>query len=322
MNRKTVSLILILCAVLALVFTGVLHLSGAGDTVQPSDLPTTSIPATPVPASTNATGITGDEAKAIAVAAFPDIIGTDTAEVRLIDQPYSRRSWEVDDFSADLTMPDARNAQVWVDADTGEIYQFDLHAGKNGRPADPVITMDEACEIAEKYVENLSGGESLQLMVKRYNDEESTPTMKVAGTYFIRYGRLIRGVPCVDDGPAVEVDAVTGEIRHYDTVRETNETECRVTAEPSISSAQAEEILKNYLKETYGDLPGLTIRTIDLEWAAPRTYPDYPDGIPLIWQIYFDDDHYRSLTCPHYTSADIDAHTGEVLACSYQPDAT
>ncbi|MDK2975107.1 MAG: hypothetical protein PWP08_1478 [Methanofollis sp.] len=330
MSKKIMGLVLILCAVLALLFIGIPGLSGmvgTEDPVPPSIPPTrspgiTDVPETPVSPPTNATGITEEQAKAIAIDAFPEIIGTDTAEVRLIDQPYSRRSWEVDDFSADTDVPGARTAQAWIDIGTGEIYQFAVHAGKKGRPVDPAITMEEACAIADRYVENWSGGEPLELLVKRYDDEESALSGTVAGAYSIRYGRLIRGVPCTEDGPAVEVDAVTGEICRYDSVRETDETECRVAADPSISSTRAEEILKTHLQETYGDLPGLIIHSTVLRWAIPRAYPDYPDGVPLVWRIYFDDDHYRSLTCPQTTVAEIDAHTGEVLACYYQPDAT
>ncbi|WP_298667417.1 PepSY domain-containing protein [uncultured Methanofollis sp.] len=305
--------------IIGLALIGASGLSGSGNPVPPPTPPATDVPATP-PA--NATGITGEDAKAIAIAAFPAIIGADTAEVRFIDQPQSRRSWQVDDFSADLGMPGARNAQVWVDADTGEIYQFTIHAGKQGRPADPAITIEEACAIAERYVGNRSAGEPLELLVKRYNDEESPLAGKVAGTYFIRYGRLIRGVPSATDGLIVEVDAVTGEIRQFSIDRKTDEADCRVATEPSVSSAQAEEVLKKYLRETYGDLPGLTIHETTLRWAIPWAYPDYANGVPLVWEISFDDDHYRSLTCPHYTHADIDAHTGDVLSCYYRPDAT
>jgi hypothetical protein len=318
--KKFFIAIIILVALLAVVWGSLLPTPPGGDTNPSPTHLTTDIPATT--AHANATGITGDEAKAIAIAAFPAIIGADTAEVRFIDQPHSRRSWQVDDFSAELGMPGARNAQVWVDANTGEIYQFAVHAGIQGRPIDPAITMEEACAIAERYVGNRSDGEPLELLVKRYDAEESPLTGKVAGTYFIRYGRLIRGVPSATDGLIFEVDAVTGEIRQFGIDRETDEEACRVTTEPSVSSAQAEEILKKYLQETYGDLPGLTIHETGLRWAVPRAYPDYPDGVPLIWQISFDDDHYRSLTCPHSTYADIDAHTGDVLSCYYRPDAT
>ncbi|WP_067049488.1 PepSY domain-containing protein [Methanofollis ethanolicus] len=320
MSKKIIGILIIICAVLALILIAVPGLSGAGNPIPPPNPPTTDIPATTPIA--NATGITGDEAKAIAIAAFPAIIGVDTAEFRLIDQPHSRRSWQVDDFSADLGMPGTRNAQVWVDANTGEIYQFAVHAGKQGRPVDPAITMEEACTIAERYIGNRSDGEPLELLVKRYDAEESPLTGKVAGTYFIRYGRLIHSVPSATDGHTVEVDAVTGEIRQFSIDRETDEEACRVATDPSVSSAQAEEVLKKYLQETYGDLPGLTIHETGLRWAVPRAYPDYPDGVPLIWQISFDDDHYHSLTCPHYTYADIDAHTGDVLSCYYRPDAT
>ncbi|MDD3622047.1 MAG: PepSY domain-containing protein [Methanofollis sp.] len=104
---------------------------GQADPVQqgPSPSPSPTPPETTRSATTIAAEITEEEAKAIAVDAFPEIVGPDTAKVRfeqINDALGERRSWEVDDYSADLNVEGARHAQVWVDAATGEIMELSI----------------------------------------------------------------------------------------------------------------------------------------------------------------------------------------------------
>jgi len=113
---------------------------------------------------------------------------------------------------------------------------------------------------------------------------------------------------------------VTGKIRGYRKWWKTDEALCVADTVPSVSGEDAKDAVRAYLKETWGDLPGLDVHTADLVWYDGMTRGT--DPIPLVWVVWFDDDHYRSLTYPGDANAFVDAHTGEVLLCSYHPDAT
>lgn len=304
---------------------------GQADPVQqgPSPSPSPTPPETTRSATTIAAEITEEEAKAIAVDAFPEIVGPDTAKVRfeqINDALGERRSWEVDDYSADLNVEGARHAQVWVDAATGEIMEFAIHTGKKGRPDDPVLSEEEACAYADEFFQGREEGAVLE---RRPDVSYMTYTSRleggkeVAGFYGILYARLVRGVPCSGDGCDLEVDAVNGETRRFCKTWALDEERCRADTTPSIPAEEAEEHARAYLTETYGDLPGLTIHATLLKWAdRPLWTKDLSAPVPLGWEVTFDNDHYRSLTWPRNATAWVDAHTGEVFACDYRPDLT
>ncbi|QSZ68195.1 hypothetical protein RJ40_12165 [Methanofollis aquaemaris] len=327
MNRKIsffLSLFVVLAVFVIFIF---ISFSGSGqaDPVRQSPSPSPTPPETTTPA----TEITKEEAKAIAADAFPEIVGPDTAKVRfeqITDALGERRSWEVDDYSANLNVEGARHAQVWVDAATGEIMEFAIHTGKKGRPDDPVLSEEEACACADEFFQ---GREEGAILERRPDVLYQTYTSlveggkEVAGFYRIWYARLVREVPCSGDGCDLEVDAVNGETRRFCKTWALDESRCRADTTPSIQAEEAEERAGAYLKETYGDLPGLTIHTTLLKWADhPFWARDPSTAVPLGWEVTFDNDHYRSLTWPRNATAWVDAHTGEVFACDYRPDLT
>ncbi|WP_067050804.1 hypothetical protein [Methanofollis ethanolicus] len=192
-----------------------------------------------------------------------------------------------------------------------------------GRPAEPLVSMADARETARAYVDEKSGGADLERTSEHYNTFSSALTGTVAGRYSFNYARLIRGVPCLSDGFHISVDAVTGKVCGYSKWWKTDEDLCTAETAPSVSGDDAKDAVRAYLKETWGDLPGLDVHTADLMWYDSPSFMKIrgTDPIPLVWEVCFDDDHYRSLTYPGDANAFVDAHTGEVLLCSYHPDA-
>ncbi len=327
MTRKLVSIVLILCITGVLVVAGIRFFGPAGvptDTL-PAEQTVTPVPetavATPLPAAGD--GITAEEAKTIAVAVLPGIVRQETADVRIEtiqDALGERRLFEVSDYTTALTSPEARKAQVWVNARTGQVDGFCVHASNNGRPVEPVLTMEEACAIAGEYLEGLGETTGLADAVGRcYSPYTIKPAgTTVAGFYAVRFSRLVRGVPCIWDGCDVNVDAVTGEIRRYNRLRVLDEARCLADTGSAITTGEAEERVGAYLRDVHGELPELTFDSAALVWAdnlAPTT-----GAVPLAWKITFDDDYYRSLESPQTAAAFVDAVTGEVLSCDYRRD--
>ena len=321
MIRKLAGILVILCIAGLLIVAGVRFAVPAGTlpagpAVTPSpETPTVTLtPETPAPGG----NVTEAEAKTIAAAALPEIIRTETAKVRLEhiqDGQGERRLFDVSDSSV------TRQAQVWVDARTGEVTGFAIHVPNlAGRPINPVITMAEACVIAEELLADRGETADLAAAVGKYyspyTNERTGET--VAGFYAVKSPRIVRNIPCARDGCWVDVDSVTGEVRRYDRFRDLDAARCKGDTEPAITAEEAEAGAAAYLRETYGELAGLTFRSATLVWAenlVPAT-----DEVPLAWQIPFDDDYYRSLDSPRTDIAFVDARNGTVLSCNYRRD--
>jgi len=306
---KKLAGILVICIIGLLIIAGVRFAVPAGNppmgpTVAPA-------PETPAPDD----NITEAEAKTIAAAALPEIVRVETAKVRLEhiqDGRGERDLFEVYDRSNST-----RQAQVWVDAKTGEVTDYVIHTPDRGRPADPVITMAEACAIAEKFLadrgENVGLAAAVGKCYRPHTAERTGET--VAGHYLVDVSRSVRGVPCFWDGYLIDVDAVTSEVRRCCRCWDLNAARCTGDAEPVITAEEAEETLGTYLRETHGDLPGLVYHSTTLVWADNLV--SATGEVPLAWEIAYDDDHYRSREPPRTDIAFVDARTGTVLSCNY-----
>ncbi|SDJ85012.1 MULTISPECIES: YcdB/YcdC domain-containing protein [Methanoculleus] len=302
MTNKLTGILLILC------ITGVLIVAGVWFSVTAADPLPPEPPLSPTPGTTpTGDGITEAEAKTIAAAALPDIVRAETARVRL-----ERGLFDVSDSNA------TRQAQVRVDARTGEITGFVVHVpALAGRPAEPVLTMEETYGIAEEFLADRGETADLAAAVGKYytphKNERTGET--VAGYYGVALHRSIRGIPCAWNGCWIDVDAVTGEIRRYDRFWDLDAARCTADTEPAITAEEAEESARGYIQDTYGELSGLTFRSATLVWAdnsAPAT-----GEVPLAWKVSFDDDYYRSLGTLLTAAVFVDARTGEVLSCDY-----
>lgn len=242
----------------------------------------------------------------------------DRTNVELInngDGPY---------YECEIRTQDEKKIQAWIDPETGDLIGFSTGSQMMGRPAEPVLSMDEAREVAWAYVDEKCNGADLALTSEQYHSFSSGAIGTVAGRYSFNYARVIRDVPCLSDGFSISVDAVTGEVCRYSKQWKTNEDLCTAETVPSVSSEDAKDAVRAYLKETWGDLPGLEIHTADLMWYDSPSFMKIrgTGPIPLVWEMCFDDEHYRSLQYPRMANAFVDAHTGEVLNSSCHPDAT
>lgn len=309
MTNKLTGIFLILC------ITGVLIAAGVWFAAPADPLPPEP-PLSPTPGTTpTGDGITEAEAKTIAAAALPEIVRAETARVRLErvqDSRGDRRLFDVSDYNA------TRQAQVRVDALTGEVIGFVIHVPNlAGRPAEPVLTMEEAYGIAEKFLADRDETADLAAAVGKYytpyKNERTGET--VAGYYGVALHRSIEGIPCARDGYWIDVDAVTGEIRRYDRFWDLDAARCSADTEPAITAEEAEESARGYIQDTYGELPGLAFRSTTLVWVdnpAPAT-----GEVSLAWKVAFDDDYYRSLGTLRTAAVFVDARTGTVLSCDY-----
>ena len=313
MKKFIFALIIVIALLAAVVLSGFQSSPSGGPPAPPS--PAGNL--TPTPEVTPTPGIDAQEAEKkaekVAFEIFPDV---------KIDRTTVELTGEGDYFLYECVVwtEDEKKIQVWIEPATGDIRDFVVNWQMTGRPAEPVVSMDEARETAQAYIDEKSGGADLTQSLEHYSPLPRPPIGTVAGEYFFNYDRLIRGVPCLSDGYSIRVDAVTGKVCGYWKWWKTDEALCVADTVPSVSGDDAKDAVRTYLKETWGDLPGLDIHTADLVWYDGMTRGT--DPIPLVWVVRFDDDHYRSLTYPHDTSAFVDAHTGEVLLCSYHPDAT
>ncbi|MDD4255615.1 MAG: PepSY domain-containing protein [Methanofollis sp.] len=314
--KKFFFALIALVALLAIVVWGGLLPSPSSSGGEPTPPSPAGVP-TPTPGVSATPGIDAQEAKIeaekIALALFPEV-KVDRTTVELTDNGDSPF------YECEIRTQDEEKIQVWIDPATGDLLGFSAGSGMMGRPAEPSLSMDEARETARAYVDEKSGGADLTQTSEQYNPFSSGAIGTVAGRYSFNYARLIRGVPCSSDCFHISVDAVTGEVCRYSKQWKTDEDLCVANTVPSVSGEDAKDAVRAYLKGTWGDLPGLDIHTADLRWYDGQT--GSTDAVPLVWEVRFDDDHYRSLQYPHDTNAYVDAHTGEVLACSYHPDAT
>ncbi|WP_298667051.1 YcdB/YcdC domain-containing protein [uncultured Methanofollis sp.] len=316
MKKFIFALITVLALLAIIAWSGLLPASSGGPPAPPS--PAGNL--TPTPEVTPTPGIDAQEAEKkaekVALEIFPEA---------QIDRTTVELTGDGDYFlyACEVWTQDEKNIQVWIEPAAGDIRQFDVNGQMIGRPAEPVVSMDDARETAQAYVDEKSGGADLTQPSEQYNPFSSGAFGTVAGRYSFNYDRLIRGVPCDSDSYSISVDAVTGEVCRYWKQWKTDEALCTADTVPSVSGDDAKDAVRAYLKETWGDLPSLEIHTADLVWYDAPYFMKIrgTDPIPLVWEVRFDDDHYRSLTYPRMADAFVDAHTGEVLRSSYHPDA-
>jgi len=311
MKKFIFALITVLALLAIIAWSGLLPASSGGPPAPPS--PAGNLTPTP--------GIDAQEAEKkaekVALALFPDV-KIDRTTVELIDNEG--------DFSyiCEIQTQDEKEIGVQIDPATGDLIEFSTGWPRMmGRSTEPLVSMDDARETAQAYVDEKSGGADLTQPSEQYNPFSSGAFGTVAGRYSFNYDRLIRGVPCDSDSYSISVDAVTGEVCRYWKQWKTDEALCTADTVPSVSGDDAKDAVRAYLKETWGDLPSLEIHTADLVWYDAPYFMKIrgTDPIPLVWEVRFDDDHYRSLTYPRMADAFVDAHTGEVLRSSYHPDA-
>jgi hypothetical protein len=257
--------------------------------------------------------ISEQQAKVIALAAFPSLPAGDM-KVDLVTSPDFGQVWKYT-LSADTTT----EAYGLLDAETGMIVTFNRTIHPGARPQNPVLTIGNARQIADSTINSRNTGIlSINMSDGRYVPLV-TPSGNVAGSYRFIYNRIIQDHPCDTDGFIVSVDAISGAITEYVQRWETPDNAFMIAEDVVVPRYDATYTVQAKAKSIY---PSSTphIISADVRWKDrhdPATTPR-PSTIPLAWKIVFDDDIIRAKADPTPSVGWVDAQTGELLEIKYQ----
>jgi len=260
--------------------------------------------------------ISEQQAKTIALAAFPHLPAGDM-QVELSTSPDFGQVWKYT-LRADTTT----EASGLLDAETGAIYTFNRTINPGARPRNPVLTQEDARQIAYSTINNRNTGIILSVNM---SDGRYVPLVtqsgNVAGSYRFIYNRIIQDYPCDADGFIVSVDAVSGEITEYVQHWQTPENAFMLAEDTLVQYYEATYTVQANAKAIYpSSLPGLRIISADICWKDrhdPAVIPR-PATIPLAWKVVFDDDTIRANPNLAPGVGWVDTHTGDLIEMTYQ----
>jgi hypothetical protein len=291
----------------------------AGRTITATDTPepiqTASLNTYITPAGETSPKITENQAKAIALAAFPDL-PAGTMEVELATSTDFGMVWKYT-LRADTTT----EASGLLDAETGTILTFNRTIHPGARSQNPALTLDNARQIADSTITSRYNGVlSINMSDSRYIPL-STPVGNVAGSYRFVYNRIIEDHPSDADGFIVSVDAINGAVTEWVQRWQTPENAFMITEEAVVPRYDAIYTVQAKAKSMYpSSISTLTILSTDIRWkdrhdpaATPR-----PSTVPLAWKIIFDDETIRANPALSPGVGWVDAQTGELLEITYQ----
>jgi hypothetical protein len=258
--------------------------------------------------------ITEQQAKTIALAAFPRLPAGDM-QVELSTSPDFGLVWKYT-LRADTTT----EASGLLDAESGSILTFNRTIHPGARSRNPVLTLENARQTADSTINsrntgilsvNMSDGSYIPLVTQSGN---------VAGSYRFVYNRIVQDYPCDADGFIVSVDAVTGEITEYVQHWQTPENAFMLAEDTIVPKYDATYTVMARAKKIYPSVQGLIIISADIRWKDrhdPAIIPR-PATIPLAWKVIFDDDTIRSHPDLAPGTAWVDTHTGDLIDMSYR----
>ena len=132
--------------------------------------------------------ITADRAKYLVTEAFP-LLHPEMVRVRYNNSPDSARAWVFTmyrDNSIILTGA--------MDPETGQIFSFTRNIPWEGRQTDPLLDMNAAQKIADRYIFDKNRASlALNMSEARYNPLQF-PQKTVAGHYVFVYNRLVQDI--------------------------------------------------------------------------------------------------------------------------------
>jgi len=264
---------------------------------------------------TQAPQVTGKQAEAIALGAFPGL-PAGKMSVELITDPDFGQVWKFT-LRADTTI----EASGLIDAESGSVVTFNrtIHAG--GRPQNPVMTLENARQIADSTINDRNNGIlSINMSDGRYIPL-ATPGGNVAGSYRFVFNRIIQDYPCDVDGFIVSVDAVSGEVTEYVQRWQTPDNAFMIIETPVVVRYDAIYTVQAKAKTLYpSSISGLSIISAERCWKDehdPATTPR-PSSIPLAWKVVFTDETIRAKAGAAPAVGWVDTHTGEIIEFTYQ----
>ena len=259
--------------------------------------------------------ITADKAKNIVIEAFP-LLHPDVVRVKYNNSPDSVRAWVFTMYRDNSTILTGA-----MDPDTGQVFSFARSISWEGRPADPLLEMNAAQKIADRYIfEKNSAQLPLNMSDAQYNPLRF-PQKTVAGQYVFTYNRIVQEIPCDKDGFTISVDSLTGEVIGYDRRWNSPDSAFSVTMDPLVTRSGATFAVLKMAQEMYpASVDGLSIISSEIRWKDHQSQGSIPrpGSIPLAWKVLFTDEIIREKPLPLSGVGWVDIQTGKILDFYYQ----
>lgn len=207
-----------------------------------------------------------------------------------------------------------------VDAQTGSISSFTRPIQKSGRPAEPVLDMPAAQNIADDYISSQNGPVGINMSKGEYFPL-GIPSDPVAGKYVFSYNRIVNDIPCDEEGFVVGIDAASGDISDYERHWSASDNAFSVASVPLVLKREATFAVLQKATEKYPEsVNSLRVVSAELKWMDqhPSGVIPRPGSIPLAWKVNFDDDIIRANSSARPAIAWVDAQTYNILGLEYQ----
>ena len=259
--------------------------------------------------------ITADRAKNIVIENFP-LLHSDRVRVRYSNDVNSVRAWIFTMFRDNTTILTGA-----MDPETGQIFSFTRSIPWEGRQADPLLEINAAQKIADRYILDKNGGPlSLNMTESQYIPLQ-VPQKTVAGRYVFIYNRIVQEIPCDNDGFTISVDALTGDVIGYDRRWNIPDSAFSMALDPLVTRSGATFAVLKKAQETYpASMDGLSIISAEIRWKdhTPQGSIPRPGSIPLAWKVLFTDEIIRAKPLSSPAVGWIDIQTGNILDFYYQ----
>jgi hypothetical protein len=259
--------------------------------------------------------ITADRAEYLVTEAFP-LLHSERIQVRYNNSQDSARAWEFTKYRENAIILTGA-----MDPETGQIFSFTRSIPWTGRQTDPILDVNAAQKIADRYISEKNGASlALNMSEVRYIPLQF-PQKTVAGNYVFIYNRLIQDIPCDAEGFTISVDSLTGEINGYDRRWNIPDSAFSLAADPLITRTGATFAVLKKAQETFPtEVDGLAIISAEIRWkdspsqgSTPR-----PGSITQAWKVLFTDEVIRAKPMPSFGVAWVDVQTGKILDFYYE----
>ena len=259
--------------------------------------------------------ITADGAKKIVFEEFP-LLHADSVRVRYRNNTGSVRAWVFTMYRDNTAILSGA-----MDPETGRIISFTRNISWEGRQADPLMDINAAQKIADRYIFDKNTGSVPLNMSEVHYIPLQVPQKTVAGHYVFIYNRMVQEIPCDSDGFTISVDSVTGDVIEYERRWNTPDSAFSLVTEPLVTRTGATFAVLKKAQETYPTAAdGLTIVSAEIRWkddASQESIPR-PGSIPLAWKILFTDEDIRATPLSSPAVGWVDIQTGNILDFYYQ----